>query len=418
MRIKEISFEGLFKIFNHTIPLNLDDRITIIHGPNGYGKTTILKLLDIVFAGGNPEKLYTTPFKKIKIAFDDGSRLEIDKEKEDIGSWKSRSEEDVVFRFWKSGSENEPDLWLLPKKRSDFPPKRKDIPLPLQLNNLLKSVKVHFVSTERLLKKEEEEVYAERRYRHFEESLKKEEAVYAKAVLYISDRLTNIIKTKLNDYAEISQALDRTFPLRLVKQISSTLTEQQIRDRLENLERKRSKLIDIGLLDKDESSQFEIPQHIEPDTINVLSIYVEDTEKKLAVFDQLADKIELMRHIINKHFLYKQLTIDRNSGFIFKTRNGESLELANLSSGEQHELVLLYKMLFEVDENSLVLIDEPEISLHVVWQQEFLDDMGKIINLAKFDLLIATHSPQIIHDRWDLTVELKGLVDEELLNIV
>lgn len=57
MRIKEISFEGLFKIFNHTIPLNLDDRITIIHGPNGYGKTTILKLLDIVFAGGNPENL-------------------------------------------------------------------------------------------------------------------------------------------------------------------------------------------------------------------------------------------------------------------------------------------------------------------------------------------------------------------------
>jgi predicted ATP-binding protein involved in virulence len=69
-------------------------------------------------------------------------------------------------------------------------------------------------------------------------------------------------------------------------------------------------------------------------------------------------------------------------------------------------LVLLYELLFLVSPDSLVMIDEPEISLHVAWQQEFLNDLSTIIDQTLFDALIATHSPQIIHDRWDLTVEL------------
>jgi predicted ATP-binding protein involved in virulence len=63
-----------------------------------------------------------------------------------------------------------------------------------------------------------------------------------------------------------------------------------------------------------------------------------------------------------------------------------------------------------VTPNSLILIDEPELSLHILWQQEFLRDLEEIIKIAGLDFLIATHSPQIIHDRWDLAVELEGPV--------
>ncbi|MEB3882574.1 hypothetical protein [Lyngbya sp. CCY1209] len=45
---------------------------------------------------------------------------------------------------------------------------------------------------------------------------------------------------------------------------------------------------------------------------------------------------------------------------------------------------------------------------YVGWQVEFLKDLQEIIKIAKFDILMATHSPDIIQDRWDLTVELKG----------
>jgi predicted ATP-binding protein involved in virulence len=86
------------------------------------------------------------------------------------------------------------------------------------------------------------------------------------------------------------------------------------------------------------------------------------------------------------------------------------LSPTDLSSGEQHELVMLYELLFKVKPNSLILIDEPELSLHLAWQVQFLKDLQAIIKLADFDVLIATHAPGIIDDRWDLTVELKGPV--------
>jgi predicted ATP-binding protein involved in virulence len=65
-------------------------------------------------------------------------------------------------------------------------------------------------------------------------------------------------------------------------------------------------------------------------------------------------------------------------------------------------------LLFKVEPDSLILIDEPELSLHIAWQERFLKGLQEIIKLTPKDFLIATHSPDIISDRWDLTVELKG----------
>ena len=82
------------------------------------------------------------------------------------------------------------------------------------------------------------------------------------------------------------------------------------------------------------------------------------------------------------------------------------LALEALSSGEQHELVLHYDLLFRVRPNILVLIDEPELSLHVAWQKRFLPDLLEIVATARFGVLIATHSPYIVGDYSDLMIGL------------
>jgi len=48
----------------------------------------------------------------------------------------------------------------------------------------------------------------------------------------------------------------------------------------------------------------------------------------------------------------------------------------------------------------ILLIDEPEISLHVIWQEEFMADLEEIAKVRKQQMIIATHSPQIIGNRW------------------
>jgi len=70
---------------------------------------------------------------------------------------------------------------------------------------------------------------------------------------------------------------------------------------------------------------------------------------------------------------------------------------------------MLYELLFCVQPGTLVLIDEPELSLHVVWQQEFLKDLEKIVAWQKIQVIIATHSPQIINEHWDSVVDLWDL---------
>ncbi len=45
MRLTKIQVTKLFGVFDHTIPLNLAERITIIHGPNGFGKTAMLQMV-------------------------------------------------------------------------------------------------------------------------------------------------------------------------------------------------------------------------------------------------------------------------------------------------------------------------------------------------------------------------------------
>ena len=76
MNIKEIEIQSLFGYFDHKIPLKEDDRITIIHGPNGVGKTTILRLVSDLF---NRQflSLFVTPFDRIMIRFNPKGSLTV-----------------------------------------------------------------------------------------------------------------------------------------------------------------------------------------------------------------------------------------------------------------------------------------------------------------------------------------------------
>ena len=109
------------------------------------------------------------------------------------------------------------------------------------------------------------------------------------------------------------------------------------------------------------------------------------------------------------NFSFKSIAIDPETGISAIDRDSnEAIRLSELSSGEQHELVLIYELLFKVKEDAIILVDEPELSLHVSWQKRFISDLQKIQELKNMKVLIATHSPQIINDRWELVQELSA----------
>lgn len=137
-----------------------------------------------------------------------------------------------------------------------------------------------------------------------------------------------------------------------------------------------------------------------------MGVYVRDTKEKFEVLDDLAVRVNLLLKNINAKFQNKEIVVSRERGLTVKTLPNDELPISALSSGEQHEIVLMYELLFRIKPNTLVMIDEPELSLHVNWQERFLSDLAEVIKVAGFDALIATHSPYIISDRSDLLVEL------------
>jgi predicted ATP-binding protein involved in virulence len=85
-------------------------------------------------------------------------------------------------------------------------------------------------------------------------------------------------------------------------------------------------------------------------------------------------------------------------GFCFTRADGKPLQLSELSSGEQRALLLFYEPLFNAPPESLVLIDDPETSPHVVWKLEFIRDLKKIAEIKSLSFVVATHAPDIINE--------------------
>lgn len=73
------------------------------------------------------------------------------------------------------------------------------------------------------------------------------------------------------------------------------------------------------------------------------------------------------------------------------------MSLKRASSGEQCLLVMLLGIAGHITDGSIILIDEPEISLHPRWQEEFIIMLTKaFLTYSGCQFIIATHSPQII----------------------
>ncbi|WP_406228895.1 AAA family ATPase [Pseudomonas siliginis] len=84
---------------------------------------------------------------------------------------------------------------------------------------------------------------------------------------------------------------------------------------------------------------------------------------------------------------------------LFTERNNKKLSYSELSSGEQNRIATALKIIANAENNTLVLIDEPEISLHLRWQMDFHSFITEIMSEHQnYHVLIATHSPVIVSE--------------------
>lgn len=295
--LKTISIESLFDIYSYTLDIKPDEvPLRFITGPNGYGKTTILNILNALYTGKIRE-LAVIPFKHLQLTFDDGYEVTVaqlrDYTIDEDADESSLTNVHLDIEFRKSG--NERSLYSI----------RWDTGGEEDLGNL--GLSLYFTSH---------------------------------PLYYIRDGRV------------------------------------QTPDGVPT-----------------------VKKHVD-----MLKVLLRETENQ-----SFRERLKVFSDIIEKSaFAHKTMQIDPRYGYRFIADNEERTILAvdKLSSGEQQMLIMAFELLFMAPDDSLVLIDEPEISFHQMWQVDYLANLQSIMALRNLQCIVSTHSPQIFNMNWDLSVDL------------
>lgn len=431
LRLQRVVVDRLFDIYDHDIHLKLEDRVTLLHGPNGVGKTVVLGMIDALLRR-RLGYIRRIPFSRFFLEFHDGSTMEVA-----APGKKSGGDPHYELKLSTQGQERLASVdELFPAdqiaEKIDYlrpHPENADVWIDMRNGEVLDASEVvsrysevrkhpdeqdtkwfdiflgharaHFIEAQRLVRTDWSSIS---RF-HYPRGLRREPTI--SAVDGCREHFRERIADTMVKYGRESQALDQSFPQRLIS-ATDELAVDKLKEQMSDLDRKTEGLQRIGVLDETPTHPFDVDSlgGMDPSRIRVMTLYVRDTEQKLQVLDDLAKRVRVLLDNVNQKYRHKKIELDREHGFVARSDTGHVLPLRSLSSGEQQELVLHYDLLFRVRSNTIVLIDEPELSLHVAWQKRFLPDLLKIVELSNFDALVATHSPYVVGDRDDLMVGL------------
>ena len=471
-----VCVDGLFGQYNHRIRL-LSDGLTLVHGPNGVGKTSLLKLIGFAITL-DVDQLALLAFDRFSLSFSDGRHLTVTRSKsEPRPSHQSLFPDSEItierefatgLTFVLRGSDNTKHEWTIsntlpeegkPSRIRQLRQLRESRPWLTRINpeQWLDERSHQILSTDEVLEQQSfgwsrkdrlgREKFLERIPKipvqtiesqrllvtgvHEHSASHRKQKETTNAVQFFVDQMSSKIGQTFLQSANVSQELDRTFAHRVLTSTENVdQSEHVLRDKYQKQLGTWTKIKDAGLLPelsegmRNRFHRFGRPQGPEQLSLpenelditqqRVLSCHLTDTQQKQEPYQSLLNQVELFLSIINSRFAYsgKELKCDAAEGFRVYARSGKKVPLELLSSGEQHEVVLNYQLIFGVQENSLVLIDEPEISLHIEWQREFIHQIRRIAEVRGHKFIVATHSPQIIDEHWDNTQVLGGALGD------
>ena len=355
-RLVNVRIEGLFGNLTHSIPLDSDSGIIILTGPNGCGKTTMLKLIEAM-SNNDFRVLLEVPFQELVFRFDDATELSVIKREGNNVLEGRVSDTDLPGHLSYTGA----------KKRSK----------PTRNMVFKKECELEFVvrgsdGTEL------EESYISP---VIEPGLDQEHFAH---IMWGEERLC---------FPEWFSEYQGSISVQFIS--TERLEEQILYDTPQTFRQ-----VEDGENDKRELAIEQFSR--------MLIGRVANARLAPALNKKGIEKIELFQEIINSRLVNKRLTINPLKGFeIISFMNDEILHLHKLSSGEQHIIVVFFTLIFLAQSGVLVIIDEPELSLHIAWQLKFIDDIEKVRQLSGCRFIVATHSPAIIDDHWDYVVELE-----------
>lgn len=426
---ESIEIEGLFGKYNYLI--NFKDDISIWVSENGIGKTTILNII-VAILTGDQNTLIDINFKKVIVSIA-GESYQINREQ----YFQVNSNNNRIETLLEELSMYVPKSYSI-KLRSDFEHKKYiDLEFIEKLSyrffnndiDLIKNKKIMYILHElkelqykdlsRILYKIkealEEDILFYPTYRRVEVGLDKvfltrrdEYNRYELSLKYmgfgmndVKNRISNVLNKMRKDantaYIEmnaniisellkknVNYYLDKHNPIDLHK--VDVIIKRIGEERIDNIDSLKSFL--------DKSSRVKITPNIE-----FLLYYLQKLVKIYDAQKPLDSKLRKFSDVCTKYLSGKKIIYDETllTMNVYDC-NDEKIDFEDLSSGEKQVISIFSKVYLDVVTPCIFIIDEPEISLSIEWQKDFLKD---IYDSGKIGLMIATtHSPFIFKNEY------------------
>lgn len=435
MKLKTLYVENMRGYISKKI--NFRESVTFLIGINGSGKTTVLNLLNALLKPSLKELV------EIEFSY---LRLELEDNQSKTTSLYCRKEDGAVrigYNDWVEKVEYSFDMsryLLLSKSKENFSLK----------NEELERMYMDFSATKvyNVIRRRSMPVILGLNRTHFPKRsiIRNRPSMFP--VPYESDKTDDMTKALMDvqslvyeyilETARRQSKLSEEFKDKVYDEMLSPLGNvsfksnwskdykklQEARDALSKLSndesqtkitRKISEFIDVFESNINEYvNSINIPQAGLPNTLHekamhllMLSFQLNKIKKIAEYAKENSDKISDLRspitRFVNSVNLFfkegeKSISVAGNGNIIVinKKLKNKRMQIEELSSGEKQIITLMAYLAFEVDGNKqpIYIVDEPEVSLHITWQERFVDALLEACPNGQF--ILATHSPSII----------------------
>lgn len=455
--IKRFEIEELFGIYNVNIPFK--DNINIFVGENGLGKTTILNALNYIIQGDS-ESLAVIEFKKMILTLGNDTKIVITHD-ELMNNNISIRDRNRLYHYLPADDysliarrimleilkEKEPNMLddkitrekiydrIVRKYRYDLPSSilEKIYNSVLKDNNFEKELKDSWeYQIYDYMKKWDRIIYLPT-YRRIEEDFnsyienspdkdyyrkdkKKRNFSYLQFGMDdVQESIDMACSTLKNNTNEGFKAMTSNL---LTNYVNINEKNEKLDFNYKNFDASTLDIVFSRLADKiDPSVKNKITDMLDENTvledkyhqylISIISELTSIYEKN----KQIDDNLENFKNVCNTYLVNKSINYDKFKieCKVEQDNTKQPIMLKNLSSGEKQIISLFSKLYLNLEERNIILFDEPELSLSILWQKKLVPD---IINSNRCSFIaIITHSPFIFdNDFRERAIDIKEYI--------
>lgn len=435
MIIKKFNAKNIYGYLNFDIVFNED--LSFLIGGNGSGKTTALKLINALLVPNFSELLFIQ-FEKAQItvlhkqeiieitAIDEQDKISLtisnvpetlylpkfSDESEDFYFSKSNEKEEIVNNITRKNTEHpviisiaslpSPIFLGLERKREDIQKESDSYYHERERFNKITSSRnirarrlirgslgISLMETELLVQD------AYRRIRRAEEtySARLRDSILLSAFQYTEFSLDDPSIEK-NDWIQKGSVLKRKQEIKIALS-KIGITDSRLNSEVDTFFNRLTNLFEQIKIQGD---HFSIELLTNKAQIDRIAKVVEVIDEHKSKIDRIFRPINDFLSTINDFFKDsgKNLSVDTVGQLVVGRPDGKACTIESLSSGERQLLVIFAHAFFNKhsDRSNVFIIDEPELSLHLRWQEKFANTILEISPQTQF--VMATHSPEIV----------------------